>query len=221
MTEFTYPDAASLPPRAFASHNTSTSQPLVPIVDPNLLSPSNGDCIGLDSKAASGPKPQSNSTWQVPQYHTLTHTHHMGAHNQHIPQATTSNRSILPRPHSTRSDRSGNNGQTVRPSLQSQQRRPNSDTGTQADATQGQPPRKKQRKSPASGNTLSKNATTEEAQETSEVAESDEDSGDTVDRSNYRARRVRMTNGVMKWLDEEDNRWSKSRHRAVIVELRH
>ena len=74
---------------------------------------------------------------------------------------------------------------------------------------QGQPPNKKQRKSLVQGNTATKRRATRKAQDLSEAAQADNESDDTVDRSDFNTGRVRRINGLLEWLDKTDFQWSK------------
>lgn len=113
----------------------------------------------------------------------------------------------------TRYGESGTNGQDVRPSSQGRQRRCwNNDAGTQVDDTQGQPPKKKPRKSRTRGNIATSSPATGEDQ-----GDSAEELGGIVGPSNYTAGTVRWMNGVMEWLDEEDSQWSRWTYHILML----
>lgn len=112
-----------------------------------------------------------------------------GAH-QYILQAATSSTSCPSRQLSTRSEKRGSNVQTV-------------SSGTQTENTQGQPPKKKQRKSSVQRNIATPSAATRQAQGMRKPAKR---------AKNPPKRKVGITrriNGKLEWYDKEDLGWSK------------
>ena len=221
MTEFTYPDAASLSPGAFAGNCISASQPSYPTMDPSILRPYNGDCIGQRINTASDPVHQPTSRRQTSHYHPLNHhalNHDKDIPHQYISRASNSDMSFLPPQFPAQSGESGADGQTVQPFPQNpQKRRANSGSGFQVHNKQAQPPEKKRRRYHAVGITAANSAVTGEIQEIPELAKNDEELGGTPG-SDHSARKIRWTDGVMEWLDENNSQWSRLTHHVVMVD---
>lgn len=218
MTKSAYPDAPSLSTGDLTGNDVTASQCSYSIDDSCHFSPFSGDRIDPTSNADPGTAHQSTSRPHGQRHHTLTHG--MGLHHEYLPQETNSSIYFLPTQLSMRAGENGANGQTVKISSQSRQRRlSNSEDGTQADSTQGQPPKKRQRRSHARGNTAKNSAATGEAQENSEAAKRNQESGGLRRGSDYRGPRIRWTDGVMEWLDDGDFQWSKLTHDIVMVRI--
>ena len=84
--------------------------------------------------------------------------------------------------------------------------------------TQGQPPKKRQRKSPVQGDTAARNSLARKARGLPEVARANDESVVTVDRPNSKRGRVIGKGKSLKWFDEQDNQWSKPTHQNLTVE---
>ena len=216
MTESAYPDPTSSSPGAFVGNGVTAIEPSYPVVDPSIFPPSNGTFLGPDDNVDPSTTHRSTPRHQVEPRHALSH--HMGAHHQYTLQETISSSSFLPTQSSTSVDESGANGQIVRTSPLSWKRElSHSEDGTQADSMQGQPPKKRQRKSCARGNTSVNGAAIGKSREISGVGKCDETFGIFRRDSDHRGPTFRWIDGALEWFDKEEFQWSKSTHHDVIL----